>query len=362
LCLLCVTVATSFTFFTARHLDRWEGAWVASRGDVLDKDLAELDANRRDVVRLAAIEDAVDSLPERARAELRALAAEVEQYPAGERRDVREAREAAELNRAIIDRTEALIAETRPSGKPRAEPAPVAAHGPDRELMWERVTEELASGVQITAMTERASTGTAVLEQVPGDPNERSHRQAIERLQAQRSGAPGAPPRFTDLDVLGVERTRARAAREEAYHSTKLVVLSALIPRDGLADLFIQHMLTRIDVKPGAFTGFVDRRRARGAMNQRPPATWHPEIGTALGAARPARGSLVTGVEQRVTTARGRAATDRAQEIERTASSNARAYHEQQLPKRRGGKFGEPEEATERESESLRDIREPHVP
>jgi hypothetical protein len=193
-------------------------------------------------------------------------------------------------------------------------------------------------------------------------PTESARNRAIERLRHARLAPSASEAGLDDLELLGVERQRAHAAKQEAYESAIQLVMSSIVPQSELATSFLNSFLARVKLT-ASIHRFVDRRRVREVLHspdRAPPPVWHPELHQAL---KIPEGSLHTdservlrGVAQRVTAAREEEASHRKKVVEQSAQERVsqkrkRAEWERKSPAER-------EEQRRREMEPREHLRE----
>lgn len=233
-CLLALTVATSFTFFTGRHAPGWQRDWVARQGNEIGSQMEELKKRNEETLALVAIAEALRATPPAAKIHFHVLARSVEQHV-------------------------------------------------DREAIWKRITDRWHGTEPLAPITERIQRAQVHLHHAPpANPEAHGVAEALDRLQRVRS-VPDAVT-FADLDVLGVQRSAAAAAHAEAKGAVR-EVLGEIVLGETLMGQLLKGLLGHMRSRPAPVRAVVDVKSLRTTMSAGaggPPSVSFDLIGVSL--------------------------------------------------------------------------------
>jgi hypothetical protein len=214
-------VAASFSFFGGQHVRAQRPAWIARIFSEIPTKLDEIEENNRSIAAVSALEDVIRNTPPRQRAQLGAVA-----Y-------------------ALQHRTEVVDL-----------------------VVMQRITTRIADDVPAEALRERI----AVVQRAAGASLSsalREGRAVIERVRYSWSA--GQPPAVGDLLALEVERSRSRAAREEARSAARQVVVSTVaqwFPGGPFVEALAAQLVARADGLPRGRVDPIDHATASVAVRE----------------------------------------------------------------------------------------------
>ena len=231
--LLALTVATSFTFFAGQHAPGWQKEWIARQRNNVGSQMDELEQRNNETVTLLAINDALRTSSPAERTQFRMFVRFVDEHA-------------------------------------------------DREAIWEHVTRRWKNDAGLAPIVERVRRAQTQLEAPPTTPEARATAEALERLRRIRTTPEDVE--LADLEVLGVERSKAAAAHDEAKRGAYEVIGEILLG-DSLTGQLLKTMLGCVKVESIHFRRSVDPRSVRTAMNagtNGPPSVSFDFIGMPL--------------------------------------------------------------------------------
>lgn len=212
--LLALTVATSFTFFTGQHARDWQADWIARQRDEIGAQMDELDERNSEIVATLALDDAFRAASPVERTQFRMFVHTIDQHP-------------------------------------------------HRDGLWRHVATRWKNNADLAPVVERVRRAQAELDASPTTVEARATADALDRLRRVRTAPEDVE--LADLEVLGIERSKAAAAHDEVRQGAHQII-AEIVLGDSLPGWLLKTLVDCAKATPIHVRRGLDVRAARAAM------------------------------------------------------------------------------------------------